>query len=82
MVGLLALRCSSYAFVPVVATCHTDLECGTNQICFPEGCADPGTGIVIEVTGTNSSGIYEQDQVVASGTLGPTQDVQINGEGV
>ncbi len=79
MVGLLALRCSSYAFVPVVATCHTDLECGTNQICFPEGCADPGTGIVIEVTGTNSSGIYEQDQVVASGTLGPTQDVQING---
>lgn len=61
------------------APCQSDDECGAGQICFPEGCADPGVGIVVEVTGSNSSGFYEQDLAIPDGTLAPVLDLQVNG---
>ncbi len=68
--------CSSAPSLSLLYTCHSDDECGASQICFPEGCADPGVGIVVEVTGNNSTGLYEQDLAV---DVGPTIDLQIAG---
>jgi len=71
--------CSSGGVSGELPGCRSDSECGASQICFPEGCGDPGTGIVVEVTGSNSSGIFEHDLAVADGTLTPTFDLQITG---
>lgn len=77
---LVIAACSPAGLVmPGLVTCSSDAECGSGQICFPEGCGDPGTGIAIEVTGSNSTGLYEQDFAIADGSLSPALDVQING---
>ncbi len=56
--------------------CITDLDCGQNGlVCFPDGCGDPGTGIVIEVTG-NSPGLYAQDFAVPNGAA-PTMNLDV-----
>jgi hypothetical protein len=40
-----------------------DAQCGAGRVCFPDGCGDPGNGIVVEVTASNRSGLFAQDFV-------------------
>ncbi|HEY8210180.1 MAG TPA: carboxypeptidase-like regulatory domain-containing protein [Myxococcaceae bacterium] len=37
--------------------CTTDAECGAGEICFPDGCGDPGQGLKMQVT----TGKYSQE---------------------
>lgn len=55
-------------------TCTTDAECGPNQLCYAEGCGDPGRGIVVEVGGDPQGGLYARDVPIADGSLGKVQD--------
>lgn len=57
--------------------CVVDDECGTNQLCFAEGCGDPGKGIVVEVEGNALSGHFARDIPISSGTLGASQNFEL-----
>ncbi|MBL8954160.1 MAG: hypothetical protein JNK82_25510, partial [Myxococcaceae bacterium] len=34
-----------------LVACTVDVQCRQGQVCFPDGCGDPGKNIVVEVTG-------------------------------
>jgi hypothetical protein len=59
MLAALVLGCaaSSDEFI----SCRSDSECGDTQVCFPEGCGDPGKNIVVEVVANPKGGLYAQD---------------------
>ncbi|HEX8436476.1 carboxypeptidase regulatory-like domain-containing protein [Archangium sp.] len=44
-----------------VISCRNDNECGDNEVCFPEGCGDPGKNIRVEVVPDPKGGLYAQD---------------------
>ncbi|MGA9525066.1 MAG: carboxypeptidase-like regulatory domain-containing protein [Myxococcaceae bacterium] len=41
--------------------CISDDECGGNQVCFPDGCGDPGSNIAVEVQPSAAAGQLAQD---------------------
>ena len=41
--------------------CRDDSECDSDQVCFTDGCGNPGKNIVVEVAANPKSGLYEQD---------------------
>lgn len=49
------------AWDPEPLSCRSDSECGDTQVCFPEGCGDPGKNIVVEVVPNPKGGLYAQD---------------------
>ncbi|MBU8894555.1 carboxypeptidase-like regulatory domain-containing protein [Corallococcus sp. M34] len=57
--------------------CASDAECGPKQVCFADGCGDPGRDIVVEVTAAPSQGVHAQDFPVDN--LRPQQDLQLFG---
>ena len=72
---LLLAGCSGLE--PVSAQkCVTDVECGGRLVCFPDGCGDPGSGIVVEVTGDNAS-LHPQDFVIDGAS--PTENLDLRG---
>ncbi len=46
---------------PSQLVCRADTDCGANEICFPDGCGDPGRDIVVEVTPNPNDGLHAQD---------------------
>jgi hypothetical protein len=54
--------------------CSTDSECGEGQVCFMDGCGDPGQGLVVEVTGNTLLGQYAQDFPLADGGVAARLD--------
>lgn len=66
--------------------CNSDAECPSGQLCFAEGCLDPGRGIVVEVRGDPQAGLYAHDVPIADGTLGKERNfdlgapIQMTGE--
>lgn len=44
-----------------IELCSSDNECDPTQVCFPDGCGDPGRDIVVEVVPNASSGQLAQD---------------------
>ncbi len=65
IVGALLTGCSfapegSIGLDPIVS-CSSDDECGGAQVCFPDGCGDPGTDIAVEVQPSAASGQLAQD---------------------
>nr|WP_225937603.1 carboxypeptidase-like regulatory domain-containing protein [Myxococcus sp. RHSTA-1-4] len=46
---------------PSQLVCRSDAECGPNEVCFPDGCGDPGRDIVVEVTPNPHDGMHAQD---------------------
>jgi hypothetical protein len=41
--------------------CRGDSDCGGEQVCFIDGCGDPGKNIVVEVVANPKGGLYAQD---------------------
>jgi hypothetical protein len=67
------------SFGPQAApVCAVDADCDGAQICFPDGCGDPGKNLVVEVTANTRNGQHEQDFTVADGTLRPTFDLGLD----
>ncbi|MCP3138010.1 carboxypeptidase-like regulatory domain-containing protein [Pyxidicoccus xibeiensis] len=62
---------------PSTLVCRTDAECGANEVCFPDGCGDPGRDIVVEVTPNPEEGLHAQDFPVPD--LRPEQDLTLFG---
>lgn len=62
---------------PQQRECQEDSQCASGEICFPDGCGDPGTNLVVEVTANTRSGQHEQDFAIADGSLRPTYDVEL-----
>lgn len=54
------------------AVCTSDEQCDGNRVCFVDGCGDPGTSIVVEISPNNRAGQHAQD--FAIDRLGPAQD--------
>ncbi len=78
-VGLLTtlalLGCASGADFAQVQRCASDDECGSSQVCFPDGCGDPGRNIVVEVVSNTRTGHHAQDFLIES--LAATQNVEV-----
>lgn len=78
-IALLAL--SGCAFAPNLAAyenrCITDNDCRGGLVCFADGCGDPGTGIVVEVTGDNT-GLHPQDFAIPQGATA-TMNLDLRG---
>lgn len=62
---------------PAESACTSDAQCESGQICFAEGCGDPGTGIVVEVTGGTLSSYGARDFAIADGTLTRAQNFEL-----
>ncbi|AEI67533.1 carboxypeptidase-like regulatory domain-containing protein [Corallococcus macrosporus] len=46
---------------PSELVCREDSDCAANEVCFPDGCGDPGQDIVVEVTPNPHDGLHAQD---------------------
>ena len=57
--------------------CRSDAECAEGQVCFADGCGDPGQNIVVEVTPNPKAGLHAQDFVVEN--LRPQQNLELFG---
>jgi len=77
--GLLVLAGCAASGPGVPVACTSDAECGSGQLCFAEGCGDPGRGIVVEVGGDPVGGLYARDVPIADGTLGKDRDFELGG---
>lgn len=61
---------------PSLLVCRSDDECGVNEICFPDGCGDPGRDIVVEVVPDPRLRSHAQDFRVDN--LRPRQDLELS----
>jgi hypothetical protein len=57
--------------------CRSDAECAEGQVCFADGCGDPGQNIVVEVTPNPKAGLHAQDFRVEN--LRPQQNLELFG---
>lgn len=55
--------------------CRSDEECGHNEVCFADGCGDPGQNIAVEVRPNPLAGQHEQDYLVEN--LRPRQNLEL-----
>lgn len=70
----LGLGCSYHADTMIsVTSCATDDECAEGEVCFPDGCADPGKGIAVELLPSASGGQLIQD--IALEKISAVQDL-------
>lgn len=83
LMGLLASCGMRAEFTPA---CQSDDQCPTGQLCFAEGCGDPGVGVAVEVSGGTLTTHPVQDFSIADGSLTKAQDfdlgvpLSVNGE--
>ncbi len=61
LLAALVTGCAAADFDSAFLGCRGDDECGDNQVCFPEGCGDPGKNIRVEVVPDPKGGLYAQD---------------------
>jgi hypothetical protein len=57
--------------------CRSDEECGPEQVCFADGCGNPGQNIVVEVRPNPQEGLHEQDFPVEN--LRPRHNIELFG---
>jgi len=60
--------------------CASDSDCGSTQVCFPDGCGDPTQGLRVEVTPNARDGLYAEDFVI--GTQANKQDFTLPGPAI
>lgn len=77
LVACLTLGCGSL-YLPWLTdggsfnVCSSDLECSANQVCYVDGCGDPGENLAVEVV--PQQGVSEaQDFLIPPGNLRPQQ---------
>lgn len=75
---LVLAACSSNG-PPEERFCASDSECQSGQLCFAEGCGDPGKNIVVEVEGGALNGQYARDFALETGSLGAVYNPQMGG---
>lgn len=61
----------------LVPACVADAQCGGSAVCFAEGCGDPLTGLVIEVSGNGVGGQFSRDFAIDDGTLLAVKDLAL-----
>lgn len=70
--------CAGAAFAPTERlSCSSNDECSGNQLCFPDGCGDPGVGLAVEISANARAGLLPQDRLIPNGTVTPTLDFAI-----
>lgn len=74
--AMVAAGCSLNPDVALDARCASDAECGSQQVCFVDGCADPNLDLVAEVSGDPIGGQYPQDIDVP--TVGSTLNLALS----
>lgn len=67
--------CSGFEREP--PPCVSNSDCPSGNLCFAEGCGDPGKGIVVEVVGAAMSNHKAHDFKLDDGTLGATQNFSL-----
>jgi hypothetical protein len=60
---------------PEQLVCRSDAECAAGQVCFVDGCGDPGGDIVVEVQAQPKAGLLAQDFPVDR--LRPEQNLEL-----
>jgi hypothetical protein len=75
--ALVNLHCAYLPASPKesLLVCRSDSECSEGQVCFPDGCGDPGEHIVVEVTPNPKAGLHAQDFPVDH--LRPQQNLEL-----
>ncbi len=59
--------------------CTSDEQCDSGQLCFAEGCGDPGKNIVVEIEGGALNGQLARDFPLEAGKLGAVYDFPLDG---
>jgi hypothetical protein len=77
VLALASLRCAYLPDDPEASllVCRDDAECTEGQVCFLDGCGDPGQHIVVEVTPNPRAGLHAQDFAVEN--LRPQQNLEL-----
>ncbi|MFY0567889.1 carboxypeptidase regulatory-like domain-containing protein [Archangium lansingense] len=57
----LATGCGSAYEADPVISCRSDSDCDSDEVCFIDGCGDPGKNIVVEVVPNPRGGLHAQD---------------------
>ncbi|WP_224240914.1 carboxypeptidase-like regulatory domain-containing protein [Hyalangium gracile] len=78
----LALTSAGCAYLPddpgeSTLVCRNDSECAEGEVCFLDGCGDPGEHIIVEVTPNPKTGLHAQDFPVEN--LRPQQQLELFG---
>ncbi|EPX56823.1 hypothetical protein D187_007258 [Cystobacter fuscus DSM 2262] len=60
LAGVLLLGCGQ-SFGDWVLGCRDDGDCADDQVCFVDGCGDPGRNLVVEVVPNPKEGLFAQD---------------------
>ncbi len=76
--ALVAAGCaSSRISAASLPTCENDAQCAAGQLCYAEGCGDPGKNVVVEVSGGSLTGQHARDFPIADGTLARSTDFNL-----
>jgi hypothetical protein len=79
---LLAVAGAGCAYLPdnpqaSTLVCRNDTECAEDEVCFLDGCGNPGQHIIVEVTANPKGGLHAQDFPVEN--LRPQQNLELFG---
>jgi hypothetical protein len=79
LVGLASGGCAvlSDESASIQLVCRSDEECGSGEVCFADGCGDPGENIFVEVRPNPLEGLHEQDFAVER--LRPRHNIEVYG---
>lgn len=79
LVGLASGGCAVLSESPnaIQLVCRSDGECGSGEVCFADGCGDPGENIFVEVRPNPLEGLHEQDFAVEK--LRPRHNIEVYG---
>jgi hypothetical protein len=77
LAGFMGLFASGCMSTTLARACQHDSDCADNEVCFVDGCGDPGAGLAVEVSPSAYGSAATQDFALDS--LGATQDLGLSG---